>query len=105
MDDGVARLDARARRVGFAIVIVSIAALVYLVVLIAGLGTARTPLPEWIAAGVIPLPLFVVAIVVLQVVRRSLVAAAAWAQVLAAESAIDDLERTIDDTARDEGLR
>jgi hypothetical protein len=72
MDDDVARLDAQARRVGFVTVLVAIAALVYLIVLIAGLGTATPPLPEWIAAVFIPAPLFVVAIIVLRVVRASL---------------------------------
>jgi hypothetical protein len=105
MDDDVARLDARAQRVGFAIFAVAIGMLVYFVILCAVLSTVRTPLPWWVAVVISPVPLFVVAIVVLRVVRASLEIEAARAQVRATERAIDDFEQAKDDVAREDRLR
>jgi hypothetical protein len=105
MDDDVARLDARARRVSFASAMVILAGFVYFFVLIAVLNTVRTPLPGWIAVVMLPLVAVIIAIPVLRVVHASLVIEAARAQVRATERAIDEFERAKDDVAREDRLR
>ena len=105
MDADVARLDARAQRVGFAIVAVAIGMLVYFVLMCAVLSTVRTPLPGWIAVVMLPLVAVIIAIPVLRVVHASLVIEAARAQVRATERAIDEFERAKDEAAREDRLR
>lgn len=92
MDDRVAAIDAKHRRVQAALLWTGIGALIYVVLLIAVLSQLRTPLPAWVPLLWIPLPLVVIAVPALRVWLASLNAQAARAHVGATLESIDALE-------------
>jgi hypothetical protein len=96
MDERVAAIDEKARRVGVALGWVAVSSVIYLVLLIAVMSQLRTPLPSWTPALFWPLPLFVVAIGVLRYRRTWLKGDAALAQAQATSRSLDALEEELD---------
>jgi hypothetical protein len=92
MDQRVAAIDAKRRRVQAALLWTALGGLAYIVVLILVLKNITTPLPDWVPFVWIPMPVIILGIPALRFWSRSLQIAALRAQMAATMESIDEFE-------------